>query len=171
MRGKRSDVPARSIDLAATRTVGWSEPDREALASVVRTLRPSPRHLTDILDWIEDIVIRDGGTPGDVLAQPTLTASLGGGSAPDRLKRWKTRLKRLRFPRLAAREAVIGERIRALGFGAAIGVVPPADLEGGELTFDIRARSAEDLEAALLRLRERVADGSIAALFALLDEA
>jgi len=171
MRAKRADAPSRSVDLAAARTAGWSAADRAALASVVRALRPSPRHLSDILDWIDDIVIREGSCPGDVLAHPALTATLAGGSAPDRLKRWKTRLKRLRFPRLAAREALIAERISALGLGAAIRVVAPPDLEGGVLVFDIRAGSADALEAALLRVRERVADGSIAALFALIEEA
>lgn len=145
--------------------------DRDVLASVVQALRPSPRHLTDILDWVDDIVARDGGRPGQVLADSALQAALRGGSAPDRLKRWKARLRRLRYPRLAAREALVTERIRALGLGSAIQVVPPPELEGDALLFCLRARSADELQAALERLHARAGDGSIAALFALLDEA
>ncbi len=171
MRARRRPGPARSTALAATRTADWSAADRDALASVVHALRPSPRHLTDILDWVDDIVARDGGSPGHLLADPALQAALRGGSAPDRLKRWKARLRRLRYPRLVARETLVAERIRALGLGAAIQIVPPPDLEGDELLFHLRARSAEELQAALERLRERLVDGSIAALFALLDEA
>lgn len=161
----------RPEDLLAARAATWPEDERAALGAIVEALRPSARHLADVLDWIEDIAARDHLPPGAVLARPELAAVLrSGASAPERLKRWKDGLRRLRYPRLAAREAAVADAIRALGLGGAITVAPPADLEGGVVTVTIRARAAEELAAALERLRDRLARGDVDRLFHLLDE-
>jgi len=158
--------------LVAARASTWAAAERAALAAVIETLSPSPRHLAEILDWLEDVAARDGTCAGAVLAERSLAAALRArGSAPDRLKRWKEALRRLRYPRLAAREAAIGEAIRALGLGPAVGVAVPPGLEGGTLSFTIRARTAGEFAAVLDRLQERLASGDLERLFALLDEA
>ncbi len=157
--------------LLASRTAAWSDAARAELAGVVAALRPSARHLNDVLDWLDDIAARDGTSPGATLADVELRAIVAsGGSAPERLKRWKERLRRLRYPRLAAREHAIAEHVRAMDCGAAVAIVPPAGLEGGVVTVTIRARSTAELTAALDRLRTRVARGDVDRLFALLDE-
>jgi hypothetical protein len=159
-------------DLIAAHTTAWSDDERAALRTVVASLRPSARHLTDMLDWLDDIAARDGTRAGAVLAEPELTAALrSGSSAPERLKHWKERLRRLRYPRLAARERALDDAIRRLALGTAITLAPPADLEGGVLTVTIRARSSDELAAAVECLRERLARGDVERLFALLDEA
>lgn len=158
--------------LMAARTAAWTADERATLVAIVAVLRPSTRHLSDLLDWVEDIAVRDQVTPAQVLADRALAAiTRAGGSAPERLKRWKERLRRLRYPRLAAREAAIAELVRAMDLGAAVSLVPPPALEGGTVTIAIRARSTAELVQTLERLRAGVARGDIARLFALLDEA
>jgi hypothetical protein len=157
-------------ELLAARTVAWADDERAALAGVVAALRPSPRHLADVLDWLDDIAARDGTRPAAVLGAPTLRAALhGGGSPPDKLKRWKEALRRLRYPRLVAREQAFAAAARALALGRAVAIAPPAALEGGTVTVTIRAASAAELDAILDRLARARDAGEIARLFALLD--
>jgi hypothetical protein len=159
-------------DLLAARTAGWTAEGRAALAAVVERLRPSAHHLGDILDWLDDIAARDGAAPELPLADAALRAvAEAGGSAPERLKRWKERLRRLRYPRLAARESVVAAQVQAMTCGPAMTVAPPPDLEGGVVTVTIRARSEAELRDAVERLHARIAAGDVARLFALLDEA
>lgn len=156
--------------LLAARTAAWTAAERAALDQVVAALRPSARHLTDVLDWLDDVAVRDGVRPAAVLARPGLEAQLRArGSAPDLLKRWKEVLRRERYPRLAAREDALAATVRGLGLGRAVRVQPPAALEGGVVTFTIAARSADELAEVLERLHAALAAGRIEALFALLD--
>jgi hypothetical protein len=156
----------------ARRAATWTDEERVALAAVVAALHPSARHLTDILDWLDDIAARDRVRPAAVLADPDLQAVLRfRGSAPDRLKRWKERLRRLRYPRLAAREAAIADLVRAMDLGRVIVVTPPPGLEGAVVTVAIAARSTSELASALACLHDRIARGDVDRLFALLDEA
>ncbi|MBI3767914.1 MAG: hypothetical protein HY271_05380 [Deltaproteobacteria bacterium] len=159
-------------EILAARTAAWPVEARSALAAVVDALRPSAHHLSDMIDWLDDIAIRDGTSPGVVLADPDLRALLtAGGSAPERLKRWKERLRRLRYPRLVARERVLADHLRAMECGPTVGITPPPALEGGVVTVTIRARSAAELATAVESLRTRIARGDVDRLFALLDEA
>lgn len=159
-------------EMLATRTATWAADARGGIAAIVDALKPSARHLGDILDWLDDIAARDGTSPGATVDDPELRRILAsGGSAPERLKRWKERLRRLRYPRLAAREQTIAAQVRAMDCGAAVTITPPPGLEGGTATVTIRARSAAELATALERLRERVERGDVERLFALLDEA
>lgn len=158
--------------LLAARTADWPDEARAALAVVVDALRPSAHHLGDMLDWLDDVAGRDGTTAAAVLADAELRRILASGaSAPERLKRWKERLRRLRYPRLAERERAIAEHLRAMRCGPGVAVAPPPSLEGGVATFTIRARSAAELAAAVERLQRCIARGDVERLFALLDEA
>ena len=158
--------------LIATRAAAWNDAERDALRVVIDALKPSPRHLHDILDWLDDIAAREGTRPAAVLAAPELQGILRSrGAASDRLKRWKERLKRLRYPRLAAREAAVADHLRALDLGPTITVTAPPGLEGDVVSVAIHTRSTGELATALDRLRDRIARGDIDRLFTLLDEA
>jgi hypothetical protein len=153
-------------ELLATRTASWNDEQRTALARVVDTLRPSPRHLADVLDWLEDIAARAGGHPSAVLAAPTLRAALAsGGGASDRLKRWKEALRRLRYPRLAAREQEFAAVVRALDLGRGVAITPPPGFEGGGVTVTIRSGSLAELVSALDALERARRSGELARLF------
>jgi hypothetical protein len=159
----------RREDVVAERTAAWTDAERTALAVVVEALRPSQRHLGDALDWLDDIAARDGVRPAAVLAAPTLAGALASpGSAPDRLKRWKEALRRLRYPRLVAREQAFAAAVRALELGRGVAIAPPAALEGGMVILTIRAGSAAELDAILVRLVGAGARGDLVRLFALI---
>lgn len=160
----------RTDEMVAARTATWSADERAALVEIVAALRPSARHLADVLDWLDDVAARDGVRPAAVLAAPTLRAALAtGGSPPDRLKRWKDALRRLRHPRLAAREQAFRDAVRALDLGRDVAIAPPVGFEGGIVTVTIHAGSAADLGARGERLAEAQRSGELARLFALLD--
>jgi hypothetical protein len=153
-------------EVLAARTAGWNDDERTALAAVIEALRPSARHLVDVLDWLDDIAARDGVRPAALLGNPNLRAALAGpGSPPDRLKRWKEQLRRLRYPRLAARQMEFAAAVRALDLGRGVAVTPPASFEGGTVTVTIRADSAEELHAIVARLDDRRRRGALAKLF------
>ena len=61
--------------------------------------------------------------------------------------------------------------VHAMECGPEIAIAPPVALEGGVATVTIRARSTAELAAAVERLRDRIARGDVARLFALFDEA
>ena len=158
--------------ILAARTATWTEDRRAALASLVAELRPIAHHLRDILDWLDDIAARDAAQPGAILGDVELHAiATGGGSAPERLKRWKERLRHLRYPRLAARERAIAAQLRAMACGPSLTIATPAGLEGGVVTVTIRSRTPAELASAVETLRTRIARGDVERLFALLDEA
>ena len=157
-------------ELLTARTAAWTDDERALLAEIVAALRPSPRHLADVLDWLDDVAARNGSRPAAVLGAPSLQAALrGGGSAPDTLKRWKEALRRLRYPRLVAREQDFATAVRALELGRGVSIASPAALEGGTVTVTIRAGSAAELDAILDRLARARDAGELARLFALLD--
>jgi hypothetical protein len=157
-------------ELLASRTASWTTEERGALAAVVEALRPSAHHLGDVLDWLEDIAARDGVRPAAVLDDATLRAALASrGSAPDRLKRWKEALRRLRYPRLVGREQAFAAAAHDLGLGRDVTIAPPAALEGGVVTVTIRAASAAELQLSVDRLAEKCRSGDVPRLFALLD--
>ena len=156
-------------ELLAARTAGWTAEDRAALAAVVAALRPSAHHLADALDWLDDVAARDGVPAATLLADPTLRAAFAArGSAPDRWKRWKEALRRLRYPRLVTREREFREAVRALDLGRAVTVGPPPDFEGGVVTVTVRVASERELVDCVGRLTKAQRAGVWARLFELL---
>jgi hypothetical protein len=157
-------------ELLAIRTSDWTQAERAELADIVGELRPSVHHLGDALDWLDDIAARDGARSAAVLADPTLRAALAGsGSAPDRWKRWKEALRRLRYPRLVARERAFRDAVRELDLGRGAAVAPPADLEGGVVTLTLRIASADDVMDHVERLVKAHRSGAWSRLFDVLD--
>ncbi len=155
-------------ELLAARTATWTDAERGVLAAIVAALRPSPHHLGDVLDWLEDVAARDGVRPASVLDAPALRAAFASsGSAPDRWKRWKEALRRLRYPRLAAREHAFAAAVRALDLPHAVTIAPPAAFEGGVVTLAIRAATLEELATSLDGLARARESGALARLFAL----
>ena len=68
-----------------------------------------------MMDWLEEIALRDDVGIGDILAAVKIEAlktdpRLG---RADRLKQIKEQLRRLRYPRLAAAEEEIRKRVQS----------------------------------------------------------
>lgn len=147
-----------------------SEPDQDALLELAEAVRLSENHFRDFFDWLEEIVLRDGGTIRQTLERATLSRIL---SDPrlgrnDKLKYLKEEVRRLRFPRLARMEQEIQERIRGLKLGPQIQMRVPPGLEGGALTVEVRATHFEELKGLVAELDRALERDSVKTIFALL---
>ena len=122
--------------------------DREALFELTQMLKLGENHFRDLLDWLEEIALRDGVGLCEVLKGESFVNTL---SDPrlgrnDKLKRVKEELRRLRFPRLSRIEGEIQQKIRGLKLKPQIQMSIPRDLEGGALTVRVKATSYEELK-------------------------
>jgi hypothetical protein len=155
------------------RLLALSERDRDALAPLIVELKPSENHLRDLLDWLEEIGLRDGvgfEAVFDRVGAERIRSDPRLGRA-ERLKRIKEGIRRLRFPRLSEIESVIEARIRSLRLGPAIEASVPPGLEGGALTFVVRTKTAEDLRRAATALGQAAERPELLEIYQLLDEA
>ena len=88
------------------RWLDWDQPDRDALFRLAISLKIGENHLRDLMDWLEEIRLRDQSKIREILASKPITdvesdSRLG---RADKLKRIKEEIRRLRFPRLAQTE-------------------------------------------------------------------
>src|SRR5258708_2867839 len=146
------------------RWLGWEIKDRAALQDLAVSLKASENHLRDMMDWLEEIALRDHVGIGDILAAKKIEElktdpRLG---RADRLKQIKEQLRRLRYPRLAATEEEIHKRVQALKLHPQIRLSVPPGLEGGRLQVEFAATSALELRALAEKLCEAVAAPSVA---------
>ena len=153
------------------RWLGWGEADRESLKELAVGLKLSENHLRDVMDWLEEISLRDGAKIHEILARPVIDAlytdpRLG---RSDKLKRIKEQIRRWRFPRLASIEDDLTARIKDLKLPVAIRLLVPPGLEGGELKVEFGAASAAQMRELSGRLRDAAATDAMAQIFTLLE--
>jgi hypothetical protein len=152
------------------RWLRWTEADRDGLQAIAADLRASENHLRDMMDWLEEIALRDRAKIHEILASAAIEAirtdpRLG---RADKLKRIKEQLRRRRFPRLAALEDELGAIIKTLQLPAGVRVSAPPGLEGGRLKVELDAGSAAEMQELSGRLRAAAASDAMAQIFALL---
>ncbi|MBI4487538.1 MAG: hypothetical protein HY694_00510 [Deltaproteobacteria bacterium] len=147
-----------------------AEPDQEALLGLAQDLRIGENHLRDLLDWLEEIAVRDGVSLCKVLGGESLSRISTDPrlSRNDKLKRIKEELRRLRFPRLTQIEGEIQKRIRDMKLKPQIQISVPSGLEGGVLTVQVRATSYEELKRSVTELGQALESESVKEIFALL---
>lgn len=118
-------------------------------------LKIGENHLRDLMDWSEEIALRDGVSIAaifagkaveDIATDPRLGRA-------DKVKRIKESLRRLRFPRLARAEDELHGKIRALKLAPEIRVTLPPGLEGGRLQIELSVTNQQDFK----RLADRLA--------------
>lgn len=129
------------------RWLTWADEDKTALSSLVDLLKPSENHLRDMMDWLEEIALRDRVGISEILFSKTiedLKTDPRRGRA-DRLKQIKEQIRRLRYPRLAATEEEIRKRIQSLKLHPEIRLSVPAGLEGGRLQVEFSATSIDQI--------------------------
>ncbi|MGH7845555.1 MAG: hypothetical protein ACREQW_10355 [Candidatus Binatia bacterium] len=153
------------------RLASLAQGDQHAFMGIVGALGASENHARDLLDWLQEIALRDGITMKDVLAQEALDAivtdpRLG---RNDKLKRVKQELRKMRFPRLSRIETEITKRIQALKLKPQAQVAVPVGLEGGFLTLQLKARSYQELRQLLAELAEAAEKTEVREIFELLD--
>jgi hypothetical protein len=149
----------------------WPEEDQTALLVVAKELQLNENQLRDFLDWLEEIVARDGGAIRDVLmrveVQRLLQATL---SRNDKLKAIKACIRKIRYPRLSQLEDDLRATIKALDLGDRVRISFPPTLEGDEMTFEIKARNTQEIKDSLTQLQQKLDDGALQRVFALMDE-
>ena len=152
------------------RWLNWAPADGRALARVALALRISENHLRDLMDWLEEIALRDGVNIHAVLSSKTVSEietdpRLG---RPDKLKRIKDQIRRLRFPRLAASEDAVRAKIQELKLHPEIRLTVPLGLEGGCVTIEFAASSHDDIKRLTKKLTEAAERNSMGEIFDLL---
>jgi len=149
----------------------WTEEDQAAWLSVAEELQLGENHLRDFLDWLEETVLRDGGTIHSLLARPELRRPLDAKlSRNDKLKAVKEALRKLRYPQLSRLEDDLRAAVKALDLGSRVRVSFPPAFEGDEVTVEITARNVKELDEGVTRLRQRIAAGALQRVFDLLDQ-
>ena len=138
------------------RWLGWEQSDRDALFRLAISLKVGENHLRDLMDWLEEIALRDQSKIQELLASKPIT---GVESDPrlgraDKLRRVKEEIRRLRFPRLAQTEDSIRERIQELKLHPEIRLTVPSGLEGGRLQVAMSASSYDELKRLTVKLAD-----------------
>jgi hypothetical protein len=153
-----------------TRWLGWEQTDRDALGEIVIRLKVGENHLRDMMDWLEEIALRDHAKIKQILATRTISdvstdPRLG---RADKVKRIKEQLRRLRYPRLAETEDQIRNRIQSLELHPEIRVSVPPGLEGGRLHVEFTAASITELRMLTDKLTTAAATRLAPEIFELL---
>jgi hypothetical protein len=152
------------------RWLGWDQHDRNALLELAVDLKIGENHLRDLMDWLEEIALRDRRSIHEILAQKTIfdiesSPRLG---RADKLKRIKEEVRRLRFPRLSRIEDTIRSRLQELKLDPRIRVSVPAGLEGGRLHVEFSAATAAELNKFISQLAEAANKDQVRDIFRLL---
>lgn len=149
---------------------GLAGADAAAVADLAERLRLGENHLRDVLEWADEIAIRDGSSIAAVLAAEPLRAALGRDlGRNEAIKAVREALRRLRFPRLVETEERLARQVRELRLPPNVRLVLPANLNDTEVRVEIRAGDAEALRAAVDSLRAAVQRRELAELFALMN--
>jgi hypothetical protein len=153
------------------RWLAWNEADRERLFNLASALKVSENHLRDLMDWLEEISLRDGVSIEGILSRPDVVniqtdPRLG---RADRLKRLKEQVRRLRFPRLAETEDFLRLRIQELKLHPEVHMSVPAGLEGGKLHVEFDASSPDQLRTLATKIVEAAQKESAREIFVVLS--
>lgn len=149
------------------RWLGWQPADQDALEEIAVNLKVSENHLRDVMDWLEEIALRDESNISAILERPAIYSiqtdpRLG---RADKLKRIKEQLRRWRFPRLAAIEELIRAKIATLKLPADIELSVPPGLERGRVHVTFSAGSQGEFEKLTHRLSDAASSDIIAEIF------
>ena len=152
------------------RWLSWRAADAAALARLAFALKISENHLRDLMDWFEEVALRDGVQIHAVLSSKAINdietdPRLG---RADRLKRIKEQVRRLRFPRLAETEDAIRAKIQELKLHPEIRLRVAPGLEGGQVRVELVAASQDELRQLAMKLSEATENASMPEIFALL---
>jgi len=122
--------------------------DRNTLLQLAERLRLGENQFRDLLDWSEEIAVRDRCSIAAVWARaPMATALARDLGRNEMIAAIKSALRRLRFPQLAAVETRLAELARRLKLPRGVRIRFPEHLEGDEVSVEMSARSAAGLRA------------------------
>ena len=152
------------------RWLGWEPPASAALCRLALALRIGENHLRDLMDWLEEIALRDGRAIDAILADGVISdietdPRLG---RADKLKRVKEEVRRQRFPRLARAEDALRARIVELKLQPEITISAPVGLEGGRLRVEFSPSNPQEFKKLAAKLADAADKEALREAFALL---
>jgi hypothetical protein len=152
------------------RWLGWAPAARSAMFHLAVDLKVGENHLRDLMDWLEEIALREQLMIEEILASKPIVdcASAPRLGRADKLKRIKDEIRRRRFPRLARTEDAIRARIHELKLHPEIRLKVPLGLEGGRLEVELSASSHDEFKKLVIKLAEGATDNRVREIFALL---
>ena len=153
------------------RWLNWNPKDGAALLDIALSLKAGENHLRDLMDWLEEIALRDGVVIREILANKAISEirtdpRLG---RADRLKRIKDQVRRMRFPRLSQIEDALRSKIRQLKLPPSVTLSVPLGLEGGDLQIEFTAGNPAEFKSVLMRLAAVAESDTLAELYLLLN--
>ncbi len=151
--------------------MGWGPAASTALGRLALALKLSENHLRDLMDWLEEIALRDDCGIDAILADKVIAnietdPRLG---RADKLKRVKEEVRRRRFPRLAQTEDSLKARIAELKLQPEIILSVPPGLEGGSLRVEFSASSQQELQRLAAKLLDAAEKDATKEAFCLLQ--
>jgi hypothetical protein len=145
--------------------------DRETLLRLAERLRLGENQFRDVLDWCEEIAIRDHCSIGQVLdcgpVAQTLARGLG---RNDMIAALKTTLRSLRFPQLVAAETRAAELVRSLRLPRNVKLHLPDNLEGDEVRVEMTASSTGAMRETAAALERALSSPALDQIFRVLQE-
>ena len=152
------------------RWLSWDGADGGALERLAFALKISENHLRDLMDWLEEIALRERVPAQTILASKTIAdietdPRLG---RADKLKRIKEHIRRLRFPRLAETEDAIRAKIQELKLHPEIRLSVAPGLEGGNLHVEFSAANYDEFKHLAEKLKQAAEKSTPVEIFALL---
>jgi hypothetical protein len=153
------------------RWLSWNPADSLALGRLVFALKVSENHLRDLLDWLEEVALRDQVAIHEILASKTIDdiatdPRLG---RADRLKKIKEQIRRLRYPRLAETEDALRGKIQELKLHPEIRLSLPPGLEGGQIRVEFSAANHDELRRLANKLQVAAEHQVVPEIFQLLS--
>jgi hypothetical protein len=152
------------------RWLNWNPKNGAALLEIALSLKAGENHLRDLMDWSEEIALRDGIVICEILANKAVSEirtdpRLG---RADRLKRIKDQVRRMRFPRLSKIEDSIQSKIGQFKLPPSVRLSVPAGLEGGDLQIEFTAGSPAEFKSILAKLSAAAESETLAEIYILL---
>ena len=132
--------------------------DELALSGVFNDLGLSHVNQKELLTNVEEIAVRDGVSPAELLTTGEIGAVLSDGNLhrQQKTRRLRDCLRKRRFPRLHAAEREFGERVKQLQLGPRISLKPSDYFEGTDLFLNISFKDFKELRTHLTFLSRRL---------------
>ncbi|MFH0921153.1 MAG: hypothetical protein V1913_12430 [Fibrobacterota bacterium] len=133
---------------------GLAESDRAPLLSLFSALRFGVNKQREIVEWLEDVIHRDGVSVPDLCRSLELDALLSDAmlNSPQKCSRFRERLYALRFPALSAHLQKLHQDLRRIRLPEGVRLSVESPLEDAVYKLEIEFHSREELEEKLKQL-------------------
>lgn len=126
--------------------------ERPLLFRLFREIKLGINKQREIIEWLEDVMKRDGKKADVVLDKTGLDAILDdiALNAPQKGDLFRERLFDLRFPEISKYQAALKDKLNTLSLPHGVKLIPITPLEDGEFRLEIAFHSAEGLQEKLV---------------------